>query len=246
MAPTTPPPPQRRFGSRETAVTTTAGVGMLTAALILGVLGGAFGMAIGLLGYGTAVDVAGADAAVALRVVSIAIPAAGLLGGAFAREKSIIGGTLMLLSAGSMGLCFGYDRFTAVPMVLSGLGAVSAFVGADAASGARARPVVLGVGIFVLAIAVVVLICDLVLSVVDQALHVTKVGAVWSAIHRTSLLLLQPAIERHIEPRIGQWLWDPVVLNVLTAPMWLLLGSLGAVLFLLGRNTRPRVGDAPD
>jgi hypothetical protein len=61
-----------------------------------------------------------------------------------------------------------------------------------------------------------------------------KVGDVWYAIHPTSLQLLQPAIERHIEPRVGQWLWDPVVLTILTAPAWLVLGVIGAVLILIG------------
>ena len=31
---------------------------------------------------------------------------------------------------------------------------------------------------------------------------------------------MQPAIERHV----AEWLWDPVVLTILTTPAWLVLG----------------------
>jgi hypothetical protein len=61
-------------------------------------------------------------------------------------------------------------------------------------------------------------------------------GALWSAIHQNSLLLLQPAIERHVDPYIGGWLWDPVILAVLTAPAWLVFAVIGTVLFCLGRS----------
>lgn len=57
-------------------------------------------------------------------------------------------------------------------------------------------------------------------------------GALWAAIHRDSLLLLQPAIERHVEPHVGQWLWDPVMLKILTAPAWLVFAVIGALLLL--------------
>jgi hypothetical protein len=69
-----------------------------------------------------------------------------------------------------------------------------------------------------------------------RADHVAKVGDWWSYLDRNSLLLLQPAIERHVEPFVGQWLWDPVVLTILTSPAWLVLGILGLVLLLLGRK----------
>jgi hypothetical protein len=63
-----------------------------------------------------------------------------------------------------------------------------------------------------------------------------KVGDVWSAIDQSSLLLLQPGVERHVEPYVGAWLWDPVMLSILTAPIWLAVGAIGLIFFLLGHG----------
>jgi len=51
-----------------------------------------------------------------------------------------------------------------------------------------------------------------------------------------------PAIERHV----AVWLWDPVVLGILTAPAWLVFGILGAILMLIGRKKKPLIGYARD
>ena len=70
----------------------------------------------------------------------------------------------------------------------------------------------------------------------DRQLNLSET---WNAIHSTSLQLLQPAIERHVA-----WLWDPVVLSVLTAPTWVVFAVLGAVLMLLGRKKKALIGYA--
>ena len=81
---------------------------------------------------------------------------------------------------------------------------------------------------------------DAVALLTGRADHAAMLGDWWSYLHRNSLLLLQPAIERHIEPHVGQWLWDPLVLAILTAPAWLVLGTPGLTLLLLGRRRAPR------
>jgi hypothetical protein len=63
-----------------------------------------------------------------------------------------------------------------------------------------------------------------------------KVGDVWVQVSRDSLLLLQPAIERHVSP----FLWDPVMLSILTAPAFAVFGGLGLLLLLLGRRREAR------
>ena len=52
-------------------------------------------------------------------------------------------------------------------------------------------------------------------------------GQRWFEIHKNSLLLVQPAIERHI----AVWLWPPFQW-VLTQPAWLVPAVLGAVVAL--------------
>jgi len=59
-------------------------------------------------------------------------------------------------------------------------------------------------------------------------------GLRWFEIHKNSLLLIQPAIERHI----AVWLWPPLQW-VLQQPAWLVPGVLG-VLGLLIKAVRRR------
>jgi hypothetical protein len=54
-------------------------------------------------------------------------------------------------------------------------------------------------------------------------------GQVWADIDRQSLLLAQPAIERHV----AAWLWDPVIFTLLQIQAWLFFGALGLVLLLI-------------
>jgi len=96
------------------------------------------------------------------------------------------------------------------------------------------------VGFVILAGAFITLVYDGTKSIAGRQLVFTPLGQVWNNIHSTSLQLLQPAIERHISP----YLWDPVVLNILTAPAWLVLGIVGAILMLIGRKKKPLIGYA--
>ena len=55
----------------------------------------------------------------------------------------------------------------------------------------------------------------------------TPLGQRWFELHKNSLLLVQPAIERHI----AVWLWPPFQW-VLTQPAWLVPAVLGAAVAL--------------
>ena len=98
------------------------------------------------------------------------------------------------------------------------------------------------VGLLLLAGAFVALIVDGAYSIAGGALHITTLGETWFSIHQNSLLLLQPAVERHL----AVWLWDPVIQTVLERPTWLVLGILGAFLVLLGRKKPPLIGYGRD
>lgn len=58
------------------------------------------------------------------------------------------------------------------------------------------------------------------------------VGEWWFRLHRDSLQVAQPAIERHVSP----WLWDPAILTVLEAPAAPVALALAAVFLLMGRR----------
>ena len=51
-------------------------------------------------------------------------------------------------------------------------------------------------------------------------------GELWYAIHRGSLNLAQAVVQRYV----AAWLWDPVIVSVLTLPAWVVLGVPGLVL----------------
>jgi hypothetical protein len=98
------------------------------------------------------------------------------------------------------------------------------------------------VGFLILAGGFIALVYDGTKSIAGRSLVYTPLGQLWNNVHSTSLQLLQPAIERHVSP----WLWDPVVLDVLTAPAWLVFGILGAILMLIGRKKKPLIGYSRD
>lgn len=98
------------------------------------------------------------------------------------------------------------------------------------------------IGLMLIALAFILFVYDGTRSIAGNKIFITQVGDVWSNVHQNSLLLLQPAIERHV----AVWLWDPVVLTVLTAPSWLVLAIIGALLILLGRKKKPLIGYARD
>ena len=96
------------------------------------------------------------------------------------------------------------------------------------------------IGLMLIALAFILFVYDGTRSIAGNKIFITQVGDVWSNVHQNSMLLLQPAIERHV----AVWLWDPVALTVLTAPSWLVLAIIGALLILLGRKKKPLIGYA--
>jgi ABC-type Fe3+ transport system permease subunit len=105
---------------------------------------------------------------------------------------------------------------------------------------AMIRFVLRTLGLWILALGFIFLIYDGTKSIAGDQVYFTKLGEVWNWINSTSLQLLQPAIERHV----AEWLWNPVILSVLTAPACLVFAILGAILMLLGRKKKPLIGYA--
>ena len=64
----------------------------------------------------------------------------------------------------------------------------------------------------------------------------TPIGQIWASIHRNSLLLLQPAIERHIHPALWEW----VVFPILQQSAALVFIGLGLAILLLRALARRR------
>ncbi len=71
---------------------------------------------------------AGSAGAGLLQVVSIAIPVTAIVGGAITKANAIVAGVLMVASVLGMALVFGVNGFTGIPLALTGVGALLAFV----------------------------------------------------------------------------------------------------------------------
>jgi hypothetical protein len=67
---------------------------------------------------------------------------------------------------------------------------------------------------------------------------VVPLGQLWFDLHKDSLLLLQPAIERYIWPP----LWDPGITTVLEWPAWGVAGGLGLIFLTIGYLAGGRSG----
>ena len=77
------------------------------------------------------------------------------------------------------------------------------------------------IGLWMLAAAFIFLVYDGAGWVANGVLNSMQVGTLWASIHQNSLLMLQPAVERHV----AGWLWNPVIMTVLEQPVWLVFGS---------------------
>jgi hypothetical protein len=102
------------------------------------------------------------------------------------------------------------------------------------------------VGLWVLAAGFVALVRDGTKSIAGNAVFMTKLGEDWTNIHASSLQGLEAAIARHVDPYLGQWLWDPVVLGILAAPTFAVFGIIGSILILIGRRKKPLIGYGRD
>lgn len=90
-------------------------------------------------------------------------------------------------------------------------------------------------GAVFLGLALVVFCGDLYVALTaGEGLRFHALGEWWIWVHRDSLLLLQPAIERHISPA----LWDPGIQTLLEWPAVADFAGLGAAFWLMGRIGR--------
>jgi hypothetical protein len=93
-------------------------------------------------------------------------------------------------------------------------------------------------GLVLLAAGFVFVIYDGTKSIADQTIYISKFSQTWAEIHQQSLQAAQGLVEKNVA-----WLWA-VIQPVLEQPTWLVLGTIGMVLILLGRKKKPLIGYA--
>ncbi len=91
------------------------------------------------------------------------------------------------------------------------------------------------IGVFALALAVVMAVLDITRSITASALVMTPLGASWRAVNPQTLDSLKESAER-----VSPILWSPVATSVLALPGWLVFWSLAMILLWLGmRRSNP-------
>jgi hypothetical protein len=95
-------------------------------------------------------------------------------------------------------------------------------------------------GLICLAAAFILVIYDGTKSIAGNSLALTSVRALWELVNAGSLAKVRPLLE----PYAGGFLWDPVMLFILAAPSWALLGIFGILFILFGRRKKPLIGYA--
>lgn len=104
---------------------------MRNAALVLGIVGGIFGMLVGFFsfGYTEVVEAYGGIEGLAeqvenvdlIRTMSFLAPVLAIAGGAMAKARALWGGVLLMLSAAGMYYAFGFNAFTMFPIGFTGI-----------------------------------------------------------------------------------------------------------------------------
>ncbi|MEO1191962.1 MAG: hypothetical protein AAFY02_09415 [Pseudomonadota bacterium] len=91
-------------------------------------------------------------------------------------------------------------------------------------------------GLLVMAMAAGTLIWDVIRWIGDGFFALSSLGDIWALIDRDSLLLLEPALVRHVAP----WTWEDLVFPLLQQPALLVLGVLGLLILFFSRLFRGR------
>jgi hypothetical protein len=74
-------------------------------------------------------------------------------------------------------------------------------------------------------------------------IHLTKFEEIWNSLYsQTPQEILRPLVDRIF----AGWLWDPVIIPILSAPICVILAFLGAIFIMVGRKKKPLIGYARD
>ena len=93
-------------------------------------------------------------------------------------------------------------------------------------------------GLCLLATAFVTLISDVTRSVAGAGLYVTPLGEKLMALAPGKLALAQAFVERQVHP----FVWDPILVDLMRLPSWLVVGAIGYLAVRLGGKPAPRFG----
>ena len=78
--------------------------------------------------------------------------------------------------------------------------------------------------------------------IINRSVALTTVERFWNLVYsRNPQDVLRPLVQP-----FGNWLWDPVTLSILHAPIWVVLTVVASLLMIFGRKKKPLIGYARD
>ena len=83
--------------------------------------------------------------------------------------------------------------------------------------------------------ALAVLASDVLGWLSEGRFRLSALGEWWFWLHRDSLQVLQPAVERHVESWLPFTIWDPGIQTLLEWPLTVELGALAGIFFALAK-----------
>ena len=99
-------------------------------------------------------------------------------------------------------------------------------------------------GLLCLAAAFVLVVYDGTKSIAGNQLYITSLRTLWELINAGSLQGFTQWFRLLVTTYGAGVAWDPVMLAILAAPSWSLLGAFGILLILFGRKKKPLIGYA--
>ncbi len=93
-------------------------------------------------------------------------------------------------------------------------------------------------GLLLLAGAFAALVIDGTRSIADGALALTPLAQTLSWLSPQKYAALKPELQHHVP----HFVWDPLIVHLLTAPTSLVAGALGALVLLAAQKRRPKIG----
>ncbi len=93
-------------------------------------------------------------------------------------------------------------------------------------------------GLVLLAGAFAALVVDGTRSIAGGALALTPLGQTLAWLSPQKFAALKPQVEAHVP----HFVWDPLIVHLLTAPTWIVAGALGALVLLVTQRRRPKIG----
>ena len=94
------------------------------------------------------------------------------------------------------------------------------------------------IGLFVLALAVVLAVLDITRSITASEIILTPLASSWATVSPKSLLDTRDLVQAWAHP----YLWDPVVVTMLKLPSWLVFWLVSMILLRMGQRRQSQYG----